>query len=66
MNLLKQNDLCLDVYNNIVLVLEDETESDYDDFLNGSTAEEFSFHEIINVLLHDKVITVFVYDLAKI
>ena len=51
----KKNDLCLDMYNNVVLVLEDEIELYYDD--------EVSNDELLYI---ENITSVFKFDQDKV
>ena len=57
----KKNDLCLDMYNNIVLVLEDEIELYYDDEVNNDLN-----HEFVEVFSLGRSTIISIYDITKI
>ena len=57
----KKNDLCLDMYNNIVLVLEDEIDLYYDDEINN-----YPDHEFVEVFMLGRSTIISIYDLCKI
>ena len=57
----KKNDLCLDAYNNIVIVLEDEIELYYDD-----EVDILRNHEFVEVFVLGESTVISIYDLYKI
>ena len=57
----KKNDLCLDMYNNIVLVLEDEIELYYDDEVSNDLSYEF-----VEVFILGRSTIISIYDISKI
>ena len=57
----KKNDLCLDMYNNIVLVLEDEIDLYYDDEISNELD-----HEFVEVFILGRSTIISIYDLYKI
>ena len=57
----KKNDLCLDAYNNIVIVLEDEIELYYDD-----EVDILRNHEFVEVVVLGESTVMSIYDLYKI
>ena len=57
----KMNDLCLDMYNNIVLVLEDEIELYYDDKISNDLS-----HEFVEVFRLGRSTIISIYDISKI
>ena len=57
----KKNELCIDAYNNIAVVLEDEIELYYD-----NEVDIFRNHEFVEVFVLGESTIVCIYDLYKI
>ncbi len=57
----KKNELCLDSYDNIAIVLEDEIELYYDD-----EVDIFRNHEFVEVFVLGSSTIICIYDLYKI